>query len=270
MSSEIVSIVTLNCQHYARAERWTTFFNANKSISDIPFHHSWIILFSLLRKNKKYNELNNKLKEFIKKNHNIKVYPLPMYTFSAFLITPATNLKVVFIGQDPYFNMIVSGTDYIPQATGLSFSVPDGVPIPPSLVNIFLNMKKYGHIKETPTTGNLWYWAAQGCLMLNAALTVEDSNKESHLKWWEWLTDFVIQYISLHMKDIVFVLWGAYAYKKIQYIDLDKHHTVITSHPSGLSAYKPFQNYPAFMDEDHFGKINQIMDKIGKTKIHWN
>ena len=270
MSSEKVAIATLDCQHYARATRWDAFFNSGKTIADIPFHHSWIILFSTLMKNKKFKELNDKLLNLIKQNRHVKIYPFPMYTFSAFLITPATNLKAVFIGQDPYFNMGISGANYVPQATGLSFSIPHGVPIPSSLANIFLNMKKYDHIKNSPETGNLWYWASQGCLMLNSALTVEDSNKEAHLKWWEWFTDYTIQYISLHMKDIVFVLWGGHAYKKIQYIDLDKHHTIISSHPSGYSAHKPFQNYPAFIDEDHFGKINQIMEKIGKTPIHWN
>lgn len=268
MSSTLIIIANLG-ENYKFAERWTTFFDSGKSLNDIPFHHSWLILFALLRKNKKYKILNDKLKKLIKDKRHTKLYPFPMYTFSAFLATKATNLKCVFIGQDPYFNMGISGDLYVPQSTGLSFSVPNGVNIPSSLQNIFSNMKKYGHIKQSPKTGNLWYWAAQGCLMLNSALTVEDSQKEIHLKWWEWFTDYVIQYISQYMTDIVFILWGGYAYKKIQYIDLDKHHTIISSHPSGFSAHKPFQNYPAFMDEDHFGKINQIMEKVGKTKILW-
>ena len=130
-------------------------------------------------------------------------------------------------------------------------------------------MIKYGHLKEKPKSGNLWYWASQGCLMLNAALTVEDGTKESHIKLWEWMTDYVITYISQHMNGIIFILWGAYAYKKINLIDLDKHHAIISSHPSGLSANKPFQNYPAFMNEDHFGKINEILEKSNRNKILW-
>lgn len=185
------------------------------------------------------------------------------------MITKASNLKVVFIGQDPYFNHEEYQGKYVPQAMGLSFSVPDGIAIPSSLNNIYSNMIKYGHIKKAPITGNLWFWAAQGCLMLNSALTVEDNTKESHLKMWEWFTDYIIQYISQYMDNIVFVLWGGYAYKKINMIDLDKHSTIISSHPSGLSAHKPFQNYPAFMNEDHFGKINTYLKKSGKQKIIW-
>jgi len=130
-------------------------------------------------------------------------------------------------------------------------------------------MVKFGVIKKKPKSGNLWLWAVQGCLMLNTILTVEDGKKEAHAKLWEWFTDYVIQYISMYMKNIVFLLWGSYAYKKINLIDQDKHHVIISSHPSGLSANKPFQQYPAFMHQDHFGKTNEFLKNIGKEPIVW-
>ena len=105
--------------------------------------------------------------------------------------------------------------------------------------------------------------------MLNTALTVEDGSKKSHTNLWLWFTDYIIEYISTYMNDVIFVLWGGDAYKKISLIDLDKHHTIISSHPSGLSANRPFRTYPSFMDEDHFGKINEILVSTNRTKILW-
>lgn len=264
-----INIATLTKEKYSNVEKWHDYFESGKDLMDIRYHLTWHVMFCKLMENPKYKRLNDKLKEHVKKNKNLKIYPFPSHLMASFMITRASDLKVVFIGQDPYFNCDYNGTDYVPQAMGLSFSVADGVGIPSSLDNVFKNMKKYGHITEIPKSGNLWFWAAQGCLMLNAALTVEDGTKEAHLKEWEWFTDYVIKYISLNMDDIVFVLWGGYAYKKINMIDLDRHHTIISSHPSGLSANKPFQNYPAFMNEDTFGKINTILKKVGKMQIMW-
>lgn len=260
-ANKIITIATLTKEDYAKMDRWCDYFESGKDLTDIRYDITWIVMFAKLMKNPKFKRLNDQLKELIKKNRNLKIYPLPSHLTASFMITKASNLKVVFIGQDPYF--------HYGQAMGLSFSIPHGEEIPSSLDNVFKNMKKYGHIKKTPESGNLWFWAAQGCLMLNAALTVEDGTKEAHLRMWEWFTDYVIQYISQNMDDIIFVLWGGYAYKKISMIDSDRHHTIISSHPSGLSANKPFQNYPAFMQEDTFGKINEILKKTGRTRILW-
>lgn len=265
-----MSVATLTKQQYSDEDRWYDFFESGKTLHTIPYHLTWYVLFSHLFANPKFNKLNNKLKELVQANKHLKIYPFPNYVLKAFMVTPATDLKVVFIGQDPYFNCEVHESKYVPQAMGLSFSVPHDIVIPSSLDNIYRNMVKYGHVKEKPLTGNLWYWAAQGCLMLNAALTVEDGSKESHLRLWEWFTDYTIQYISANMNNIVFVLWGGYAFKKIDLIDQDRHHVVVSSHPSGLSANKPFKEYPAFMNKDHFGEINEYLKKYLKTPILWN
>lgn len=256
-----MNIATLTKNNYSNSESWSEYFDSGKDLMNIKYHLSWIVMFANLFKNPKYKRINDKLKELVAKNPSLKIYPLPSHISAAFMITRASNLKVVILGQDPYFHS--------DQAMGLSFSVPHDVPIPISLENIYKNMIKFGHINEMPKSGNLWFWAVQGCLMLNAALTVEDGTKEAHLALWEKCTDYIIQYISQNMENIIFVLWGGYALNKLKLIDLDKHHTIISSHPSGLSANKPLRDYPAFKDEDHFGKINKILTNKGKTKILW-
>jgi len=265
-----MSVATLTKEEYSEEVRWSDFYENGGSLQNIPYHLTWHVMFAHLLSNPKFDKVNDKLKELVQQDKHLKIYPFPAYVMKAFVVTPASDLKVVFIGQDPYFNCESHGSKHVPQAMGLSFSVPHGITIPSSLNNIYENMVKFGHIKEKPDTGNLWFWAAQGCLMLNAALTVEDGSKESHLRLWEWFTDYVIQYISTHMNDIVFVLWGGYAYKKISLIDQDRHHVIVSSHPSGLSANKPFQNYPAFMNKDHFGDINEFLKKKNKPSILWN
>ena len=142
--------------------------------------------------------------------------------------------------------------------------------IPPSLDNIFNNLIKYGHMTEKPENGNLSLWAAQGCLMLNTALTVVDGEKKSHSHLWSWFTDEVISYISKNCDEIIFVIWGADAAKKLELINQDRHHTIISSHPSGLSAHKKMGNYPAFMDHDHFGIINDYLFERNKRTISWD
>ena len=263
-------IALLTKEIYADVDGWDTYFDSGKDLKHMQYHLTWHVMFAYLFKHIKFKKINNTLKELLRKNRKIKLYPLPSHITSAFQITPASDTRVVFIGQDPYFNSEPYNLTYVPQAMGMSFSVPSGTRIPSSLENIYANMMKYGHIAKIPKSGNLWFWASQGCLMLNTALTVIDSTKESHHKLWEWFTDYVIQYISENMNNIIFVLWGWDACKKINKIDLDKHHTICSSSPSGLYASRPLQQYPAFMSEDHFGKINQILEKIGSRKIIWN
>jgi uracil-DNA glycosylase len=225
----------LNKKKYSKSIDWKKYFK-NNDLFNIPYDPSWTILFSKLHANEKFTKLNKKLKKITKENKNI--YPKPEYVFNTFMITRASEVKVVFIGQDPYFNTENYKNKQVPQAMGLSFSVPNDFEIPSSLKNIYRNLIKYKHIKkEQKDNGNLWFWGYQGCLMLNATLTIENGIKKSHTHLWEWFTN--------------------------------KHHTIISSHPSGLSANKPFRNYPPFMEQDHFGKINTILENSGKQKIIW-
>lgn len=184
------------------------------------------------------------------------IYPPGQMIFNAFTQTPFDEVKVVILGQDPYHN---TG-----QAMGLSFSVPDGVPPPPSLANIYKEL--HTDIGMTiPKTGNLTHWAKQGVLLLNAILTVRANEPASHSKiGWMHFTDAVIKKISDEKTNVVFVLWGKFAQDKQVLIDATKHHILKAAHPSPLSAYN------GFFGCKHFSRINQLLMKDGFDPIDWN
>jgi uracil-DNA glycosylase len=183
------------------------------------------------------------------------VYPPGKQIFSAFDRCSFDNLKVVIIGQDPYH-----GPN---QANGLCFSVNDGVPMPPSLLNIFKEIKSdLG--KDIPPTGNLERWADQGVLLLNATLTVRAHQPGSHQnKGWETFTDAVISKVSSECRHLVFMLWGAFAQRKGAIIDENKHLVLKSAHPSPFAANK------GFLCNKHFSKANEYLKKVGKDPIDW-
>lgn len=197
------------------------------------------------------------LKNFLveeRKTHII--YPPGKLIFSAFNHTPFNNVKVVILGQDPYHGK--------GQANGLCFSVSDGVAMPPSLVNIFKEIRNdLGY--PIPTSGNLERWADQGVFLLNAILTVRANEPASNQgRGWETFTDSVIQHLSREKEGIVFLLWGKYAQAKEQLIDGSKHHVLKAAHPS------PFSAYNGFFGCKHFSKTNEILSAQGKQKIDWH
>jgi len=262
------NIAKLDKDTYAQMMGWKEFMDSGRTLDHVPYDPSWTVLFALLRKRNGYNQIYRTLSEEVK-SHD-RIYPKPEFLFSAFVLCPATALKVVIIGQDPYFNTEKDSANVdVPQAYGLSFSVPNNFSIPSSLQNIYANMLEFKHIDKMPKSGNLWFWAIQGCLMLNAALTVKNGIKNSHAQMWKWMTDEIIKYISTYFQNIVFVLWGADASKKIDLINQDSHHIIMSSHPSGLSFSKPMGKHPAFRDFDHFGEINRILKEHNKTPIMW-
>ncbi len=183
------------------------------------------------------------------------VFPPPKFVFNAFSLCPFEKVKVVIIGQDPYHGR--------GQAHGLSFSVPDGVVIPPSLKNIYKEIKSdIG--KELPASGNLERWAKQGVLLLNATLTVFESNAGSHQGWgWETFTDAVIKKISEEKTGVVFMLWGRYAQNKSGLIDASKHLILKAPHPSPLSAHN------GWFGSKHFSQANEYLRSKGKEPIDW-
>lgn len=183
------------------------------------------------------------------------VYPAAKNIFNAFEHTPFDKVKVVIIGQDPYH-----GPN---QAHGLSFSVPDGVKIPPSLVNIYKEIEAETG-KKMPASGNLTRWADQGILLLNATLTVEASKAASHQgNGWEEFTDAVIRELNEKGEHIVFLLWGAPAQRKGRFIDRNKHLVLESPHPSPLSAYR------GFFGNNHFTKTNEYLVAHNQAPIEW-
>lgn len=239
------------------------FENGKVELSEIKYHSSWEPMFELLFESPKLKKTELGLSDAMIEEKKIAMYPPPDLVFHAFRLTKFDNVKVVILGQDPYFDK--------DQATGLSFSIPSDMPIPSSLKNIFKNLITNGHLDEYPANGDLTDWAKQGCLMLNTSLTVlhGSGNKNCHQKLWAWFTDNIIQYISDNKDNVVFVLWGSNAYEKINLIDLDKHEVIISSHPSGLSADKPMKSNPSFNACDHFGQINKLLKKWKIDEIEW-
>lgn len=183
------------------------------------------------------------------------IYPPGPLIFNAFQQTPFDEVKVVLLGQDPYHGPR--------QAMGLSFSVNDGVPPPPSLVNIFKELHDDIGV-PIPKTGNLTPWARQGVLLLNASLTVRAGEPMSHAKiGWHHFTDTVIHKVSERKENIVFLLWGRFAQEKISLIDTRKNHILKAAHPSPLSANN------GFFGCRHFSKTNEFLVKKGIDPIDW-
>jgi len=183
------------------------------------------------------------------------IYPHSSNWFRAFELTPLASVKVVILGQDPYH-----GPN---QAHGLCFSVQPGVPVPPSLVNIYKELAS--DVGFTPVQhGFLEAWAKQGVLLLNTALTVEQGNAASHRgKGWEHFTDRAIETVSRHAEPSVFLLWGSHARQKKSLIDTSRHLVLESPHPSPLSAHR------GFFGNRHFSKANQFLEAQGRAPIAW-
>lgn len=183
-------------------------------------------------------------------------YPPGSLIFNAFNLCPFDRVKVVIIGQDPYHEP--------GQAQGLSFSVPEGVPFPPSLQNIFKEIQlDLG--KPMPPTGDLTRWAEQGVLLLNATLTVRAHQAASHQRHgWEQFTDAAIRALNAERESLVFILWGGYARSKAQLIDRSRHLVLESVHPSPLSA-----NRGGWFGNHHFSQCNAYLREHGEQEIDW-
>ncbi len=218
-------------------------------------------------------KMNNDWKEFLKDefsktyfleikkkyinalNHKAIIYPPSNLTFNAFNLTPLNELKIVLLGQDPYHQPH--------QAMGLSFSVPCGVKIPPSLLNIYKELKADLDI-EPCKNGDLSAWAKQGVLLLNSILSVEAGKPASHSLWgWQEFSDAVIAKLSLEKSGLIFILWGNYAKSKKVLIDTKKHFILEAAHPSPLAR-------TGFLGCKHFSKANAILKNLGKNPINWD
>ena len=223
-------------------------------MSDIRIEESW--------KQKLVSEFQSdymqKLRAFLKTEYQAgkKIFPRPSEYFAAFDFTPFDRVKVVILGQDPYHG--------VGQAHGLCFSVQAGVGLPPSLVNIYKELESDLGIPR-PSQGNLQGWAEQGVLLLNSVLTVEMDRAASHQgQGWELFTDRVIQKIDAEKKNVVFILWGAYAQKKAGFVDPKKHLVIKSAHPSPLSSHR------GFFGSKPFSKTNEYLARTGQTPIDWN
>lgn len=215
------------------------------------------------------NDWDEKLKiiwesEGFKKFYNIveneyetkTIFPPKDHIFNALKLTPYSNTKVVIVGQDPYHG--------IGEAHGLSFSVQDGIKLPPSLQNIYKELQSDLNI-PIANTGNLTKWAKEGVLMLNAVLTVEKDKPASHRKLgWELLTDYIIKILNQKEEPIVFILWGNFAKEKIKYITNSNHYIITSPHPS------PFSARSGFFGSKPFSKTNNYLKSKNIKEIDWD
>ncbi len=219
---------------------------------DVKIEQSW----KELLKDEFEKDYFKTLANFVRQEYKTKtIYPPGKDIFKAFDLCPVDNVKVIIIGQDPYHGK--------GQAHGLCFSVKDGIKIPPSLRNIYKELNDDTG-KSIPETGNIEHWAKQGVLMLNATLTVRAGQAGSHQgKGWETFTDAVIKKISEKKSNLVFILWGAYAQKKGQVINPEKHYILKSAHPS------PFSAHNGFFGNRHFSKTNKFLKSKGFEEIKW-
>ncbi|MBI2356949.1 uracil-DNA glycosylase [Candidatus Dojkabacteria bacterium] len=222
---------------------------------DVKIEESWKEVLEDEFDKEYFIELTNFVKDEYSKK---KVYPPPSQIFNAFNLCPFDAVKVVIIGQDPYHGKN--------QANGLSFSVNDGIQIPPSLQNIYKEIKSDLGV-DSPKSGNLERWAKQGILLLNATLTVvagDSSSANSHQGYgWEKFTDAAIKAVSEKKEHVIFILWGAYAKRKGEVIDESKHLVIKSPHPSPFSADR------GFFGSKPFSKTNEYLKKYGLSEINW-
>jgi uracil-DNA glycosylase len=221
----------------------------------VDINSSWKIALEPEFKKPYFTELVEMLRA--EKKSGKKIYPPGQFIFNAFEQTPIDQVRVVLLGQDPYHGP--------GQAHGLSFSVQPGIKPPPSLINIFKELKSDIGLVNTPASGDLSKWAQQGVLLLNASLTVRDNEPNSHANLgWSPFTDAVIQTVSRTCKHVVFILWGKFAQQKAALIDQDNHMILASAHPSPFSADK------GFFGSKPFSKTNDWLIAHGIDPIDWS
>ncbi|MBY0554489.1 uracil-DNA glycosylase [bacterium] len=222
-------------------------------MSQIKLSNSWLKYLENEFATERMKKLRSFLTDEYKKNKTI--YPAKQNYFKALDLVDLKNVKVVILGQDPYHG---EG-----QAHGLCFSVQDGVRFPPSLQNIFKELKADLNI-DIPQSGNLTRWAEQGVLLLNSVLTVEQDKAASHQKkGWEEFTDKIISVVNENCDHVVFILWGAYAQKKAAFVDRNKHLVLESVHPSPLSSHR------GFFGSKPFSKTNAWLQSKGIKPVKW-
>ena len=257
----IIDCITVNVKDYP-FQSWDKKFPDKKiKIRSLCFNSEWDPFFDKIDY---YEQIEQELEKYLRKGEII--LPYPDLLFNSLNILFRNMLKVVFLGQDPYFNINEEG---IPQACGLSFSVPYGYPAPPSLHNIYQNLVKYGHMKTKPRDGCIMGWVVQGCLMINSAWTTLHKQPNAHKSIWPRFTKDFLMYINDNCENLVFLSWGSNAHELSANIDSKKHLIIRSSHPSPQS-FMTEGRYPAFMSVDQGGLTNKYLKSHGKDPIIWD
>lgn len=263
---------------------WNICFpDKNVYLKSLLFNSKWCDFFDSISNKLYFRNIEQMLSECLKTKI---ILPHAELLFNIFNILSPKDIKCVIIGQDPYPGSISTNNIWIPYATGCSFSVPLGIDIPDSLMNIYKNLILFGHMEKYPDTGCLGSWIIQGCFMLNSTLTTVSSRKNVHQKEWKYFTDDLIKYLNSMCDGIVFLVWGKNAHITCKNVDPKKHFIITSSHPSPLGYHqelsgseygffedeskRPYVKYPSFSVTDHFGLANDYFIKSSKTPIIWD
>lgn len=227
-------------------------------------NNSWNDLFDNVTMKEKIEYINQELEKELELLDNIiDIFPKPDKILNCFDLCDVEDVKVILVGQDPYINKFDINGIVTPQAMGLSFSVPKGIKIPPSLKNIYKELKDDLNIENLH--GDLTNWNKQGVLLLNRSLTVREGKSNSHKKMWNGFMEKVVEYINENKKNCVFILWGNDAKKLKKLINNDKHLILEGTHPSPLGA-----NKGGFFGGKYFSKTNEYLKIHKKKVINWN
>lgn len=265
---------------------WQKCFPDNQVLlRKLLFNTSWNNFFDIVERKPYFKNMEKILSKTVADKKNL-ILPHGELVFNAFNILSLKQIKVVFIGQDPYPGTNIVNDKNIPEAMGLCFSVPHNYPKAKSLKNIYANLKAFNHIKDEPQGGCLAMWVLQGCLMINSSFTTLVGQKNVHSDLWANFSYDLISYLNTKLSNIVFIAWGSSAHKLCKDINPNKHCIITSSHPSPLSAhstlngviYGPVKDeakrkrvtYPSFESSDHFGRINTYLKEVNKPQIIWD
>ncbi|AEX61453.1 putative uracil-DNA glycosylase [Megavirus courdo7] len=247
----------------------------NVKLRSLIFNPGWNEFFDQIENKKYFSKLEENLSNFMKKGQNI--IPYPELLFNTLNILAPRKIKVIILGQDPYPGECKKG---VPNAMGVSFSVPLNCRVPASLDNIYNNMVRFKNLSKKPNHGCLASWIVQGCFLFNSSFTNILFQTNAHQKIWNEFTADLLKYITNKCTNLVFIVWGKFAHILCENIDPNKHHMITSSHPSPMSCDRTFVGtkygtkekivYPSFKTVNHFTLANKYLLSVGKQDILWN
>ena len=286
ITQSLLSYMFINANYY-NFKSWDKCFpDGNVSLRSLVKNPEWDEFFDSVESKEYFKQIELELGNYIIKESKKTILPYAELTFNIFNILSPSKIKVIIIGQDPYISTNNIKNKEVPQATGFSFSVPLNYgKLPPSLVNIYNNLVKYGHMEKLPEHGSLTYWILQGCFLMNASFTTFRGLSNAHSKIWEKFTQDLLLYINNKCSNVVFLVWGKFAHNLCMNINANKHHLITSSHPSPYSVSNTFMGkkyitdknnknndmlYPSFNDTDHFHLVNKYLESKSRDGILWN
>lgn len=281
----LIDYIQIDVKQY-RFKNWLQCFPDKKvNLRSLIFNPAWDEFLSQVETRPYYKRMETILSRFMVEAQH-EIVPPAELLFNAFNILSPARIRVVLLGQDPYPGAVKVGSVYIHHATGLSFSIPAGIPKAESLKNIYTNLHQFGHVKKAPQSGCMSALALQGCFMINTALTTFSGGRGAHRAVWKEFSNDLISYLANKYSGLVFLAWGRDAHMTCLKVDPNKHCIITSSHPSPMSADRTFEGmsygtvkderdrkrvtYPPFNTIDHFGRVNERLVMNKQDPILWD